>query len=438
MKKKNLLVVSIMALTGLLATGCAGSTASSSSSSAAGSSNTTPASSTSSEPTFDNKTEEAVYKAAHMTVTELEAAAKKEMDASDTQFYTFGTTSMIAKGLTAFTAKYSWLTDKVATPTTPKDAQAWTMLDQAEDNYVADVAYVQDARSLGDYIDAGLVYNYVPSDAETLKLPTKNQTPLKGIICEKAFYHKKGLVDFNNVWQVAGAATDTNHISHLSFQNPSNEQINMSFLLNLYNTEPTASLKSAYKDFYGTDWAASSTYATIADEFITEFIKNISTWHTSDGTAMKTTLPLDTEGTVFFGSFAKMKDAAKLGVMDQVDWDFDVKGFKGFMYTIYGQIVNNAKHPYTGCLFERYLLTEEGYKAMCYSTKDENITDKAGNLTNLYGYYYPCESTTVGNDNDYTEAKWESVSVVENYDYLKTVKQSTVNRITALVASSAK
>ena len=117
--------------------------------------------------------------------------------------------------------------------------------------------------------------------------------------------------------------------------------------------------------------------------------------------------------------------------MTTVDWNLEIEGFNGFMYTMYSQIVNNAKHPYTACLYARHLLLPECYEAMCYNKSTPN---KAGEKSNMYGYYYPCASTTVGvNDNDLTKDQWIAKSIIEDYEYLSKVKTAQVNAIQALV-----
>jgi ABC-type Fe3+ transport system substrate-binding protein len=426
--KKHLLVLASLAFTALMATSCnGGSTASSDSGNS-------------------NSTEAIVKKASKMTTTELEAAAKAEMEASSSKFTVMSTTSSIATGAKAFQAKYTWLTDKLNSDKTGiKDAIAWTSLDQADTNFVYDVCFVQDAHTLGDYIDDGILHNYVPSDAATLGLPTASQNPLTGVSLTKVFfYNNTGNVNLTNIWQLAGTTADAKHISDLSFQNPTQEQINMSFFLSLYKEENSAVLKTTYKDYYGKDWAATDEYATIADEFVTEFINNVSVWHSSDGTAMKETVAQEaSKNTVFFGSFTKMKDAlAKKLPTDEtktvgsiVDWNFTMAGFKGFMYNVYAQIVNNAAHPYTACLFAHYILTPEGYKAACYSDKTPN---KAGEAANMYGYNYPCDNATVGvNDNNWTKAQWSAVTLHEDYSYLKSVKASLITKINTIVSQSS-
>lgn len=399
-----------------------------------------------------------VAKASDMTLAELEAASKKEMEASNDTFKVVGLTSTLAKAMTKFADQYEWIvSEEEAKENTAlkantycnnsyKDYALLTALDSAYDSYFADFALVQDARSLADYLEAGVTHNYVPSDYKELGLAEADIYPLKGIHFNKIFYTHK---DFEattgkklyNIWQVAGTSADPDHLAKFSFQSPVTEQINMSFLLSCYAEENQARIKDAYKKYYGKDWA-SDKYASAGEQWVTEMIANVTTWHKSDGDSMKKTI-INAKDTVFYGAFAKMKDAAgktteidgqEVNVMTLVDWDLEVEGFNGFMYTMYSQIVNNAKHPYTACLYARNLLLPDNYKAMCYNSSTPN---KAGEKANMYGYYYPCKSDTVGiNDNDWTKEVWIQKSINEDYNYLKTIKTAQVNSLLVLVNSS--
>ena len=253
-----------------------------------------------------------------------------------------------------------------------------------------------------------------------------------------------------NIWQLVGndqytqkyKATDTSevipqdhpdHISKVSFQKPDTEQINMSFLISCYAEENQARILKAYKDYYQKDWAPSDyldsdgkvagTYQSAGEQWVREFIRNIKRWHSSDGTAMKETqLKEDWEaGFVYYGAFAKMKDAVgkfytvagqdtdpilkdliikagdsnagennanvgKICAMDTVKWDWEINGFNGFMYCMDSQIINNAKFPYTACLFARTLLLQETYTKAIYNELNPAADGQPGNQ---YGYYYP-------------------------------------------------
>lgn len=407
-----------------------------------------------------NETADVVAKASKMSLKELEEAAKAEMEASNDTFKVVGLTSTLARGLKKFCEIYTWLpAEKTYCNNGYKDYQLLTALDQAEQTYFADFALVQDARSLADYAESGILHNYVPSDYAEMGLAEKDTLPLKGIHFNKIFFVNKTLgVDLHNIWQLAGRDTDEGHLDNLSFQSPVTEQINMSFLLSLYDEANAPKLAAAYKKYYGKDFATSDwkdkdgkeLYTSIGDCYVTTFINNISVFHSSDGTAMKETQckEVKVEGKdpfVYYGAFAKMKDAAgktydldgdgtkETNAMTTVGWDLAIDGFNGFMYTMYSQIVNNAKHPYTACLYARFILTPEFYTSVMYSDSTPN---KAGQASNMYGYYYPCASTTVGvNDNDWTKETWMQKSIIEDYNYLKTVKTAQITKIQSLIVS---
>lgn len=401
----------------------------------------------------DNTTAGIVAKASQMTLEELEAASQAEMEASTTTFKVVGLTSTLAKALQKFCDQYEWMEYDVNTyvNNSYKDYALLTALEQADTSYFADFALVQDARSLADYLEAGITVNYIPSDHEALNLPEENTYPLKGLYFNKIFFSNVNLgVDLHNVWQLAGTAADADHLDNLSFQSPITEQINMSFILSLYDEANQARLEAAYQSYYGTAWVASAGYASCGEQFVKQFIANISRWHSSDGTAMKETQYLETaqdgvDPFIYYGAFAKMKDAAgqkytvgdqQVSAMTTVDWDKEIEGFNGFMYAMYSQIIKNAEHPYTACLYARFLLTPECYQAMCYNSSTPN---SAGVAANMYGYYYPCTSDTVGvNDLDWSKAEWIENSINEDFNYLKTVKGARINEVLALVSSNSK
>ena len=192
-----------------------------------------------------------VAKASDMTLAELEAASKAEMEASKETFKVVGLTSTLSKAMDKFAEKYDFIVSekeaeankelKVNTycNNSYKDYALLTALDAAYDSYFADFALVQDARSLADYLEAGVTHNYVPSDYKEMGLEEADTYPLKGIHFNKIFYTHK---DFEattgkklyNIWQVAGTSADPDHLAKFSFQSPVTEQMNMSFLLICY------------------------------------------------------------------------------------------------------------------------------------------------------------------------------------------------------------
>src|SRR5690606_16393127 len=110
---------------------------------------------------------------------------------------------------------------------------------------------------------------------------------------------------------------------------PATENINMNFLLTLTSPTAVAKLKTAYKAYYGVDYVDSDAYSSIGFKFVDEFLDNVSTYHTSDTTAVKDTLRLDNqeERTVFYGAFAKYKDLIK-ALNNDTEKAEDVLGWK--------------------------------------------------------------------------------------------------------------
>ena len=432
-----------------------------------------------------------VSKASKMTLEELEAASKAEVEAHpNDKFKVVGLTSVLRSVATTVASKYSWLTyeyDKDAKKDTEdsninvnnsyKDYALLTALNTAENNYFADYALVQDARSFSTMIEDGITHNYVPSDYKALGIKEEDTLPLKGVHFNKLFWtntnfeHVTGKKLYN-IWQLAGTSADTDHLDKLSFQSPTTEQINMSFLVSAYAEENQARINKAYKDYYGKDWVCpeGKTYQNAGQQWVEELIKNVTRWHSSDGTAMKETQLKDdwNAGYVYYGAFAKMKDAVDknykvdlngdgeyttnvtircddkdytyadenaVNAMDTVKWDWEINGFNGFMYCMDSQVINNAKFPYTACLFARTMLLESTYTEAIYNSKNP---DAQGQKANQYGYYYP---GTASPDFRYAKGDWTKEQHIErelneNYNYLKTVKISTVNNILALVSAN--
>jgi ABC-type Fe3+ transport system substrate-binding protein len=420
-----------------------------------------------------NDTAAAVEKASKMTQEELEAAAKEEMATG--KFKVLGLTSILTTAVKNLIAKYDWLTEENTFVNNGyKDYTLLQALEPADNTYVADFALTQDERSIADYNASGILLNYVPKDYVSLGLSKDDTEPLKGIHFNKVFWTNTNFETVTgkklyNIWQVAGTSADEDHLSKVSFQSPVTEQINMSFLLSCEDPVNSAKIEAAYESYYKKKWEASGDYLNAGQQWVTEFINNVSRWHSSDGTAMKETQLKDdwNEGYVYFGAFAKMKDAAKkyyavdgqetdpilsklivtegenkgkVCAMDTVKWDWDIDGFNGYFYTMDSQIINNAEKPYTACLFARYLLDPEFYTSTLYNPLNPNADGTAGNQ---YGYYYPGEMGEYGssskvttNSYDWTKAKWKEKSIVESYSYLSNIKVSKVGYYNALVTSA--
>ena len=428
-----------------------------------------------------------VDKASKMTLAELEAASKAEVEAHpNDKFKVVGLTSVLRSVATTVASKYEWLhyeydadakkdteDSNINVNNSYKDYALLTALNTAESTYFADYALVQDARSFSTLLEDGIVHNYVPSDYATLGIKQEDTLPLKGVHFNKLFWTNTNFENVTgkklyNIWQLAGTSADPDHLSKLSFQSPTTEQINMSFLVSAYAQENQARILKAYKDYYGRDWECPSgkTYQNAGQQWVEEMIKNVTRWHGSDGTAMKETQLKDdwNEGYVYYGAFAKMKDAVgksykvdlngdgefstnvtvrcdgkdytyadenAVNAMATVKWDWEINGFNGFMYCMDSQIINKAKFPYTACLFARTMLLEQTYTDAIYNAKNP---DANGQPANQYGYYFPGTASAEFRyaKGDWTKEQHIAKELNEDFNYLKTVKISTINNILAM------
>lgn len=434
----------------------------------------------------ENATGKAVKAASAMTFEELKAASQKEwQEKPNGTFKVIGLTSVLRTVMKEVASQYDWITYTASKDDTEKkegdncfvkndykDQQLLTAIKEAETKYVADYALVQDRRSFATYLEDGILFNYVPSDAvSTLGFKKVDTEPFRGIWFNKVFwtntnYEQVGGKPVRNIWQFAGTAADADHIAKISFQSPETEAINMSFLASAMAPAAEARLKTAYKNYYDSDYSETE---AIGRKWVREFCTNISQFHSSDGTCMKET-QLQTawdQPVVYFGAFSKMKDAAgkkydvdldgdknvedsidltlscggkdyhytsekNVNAMTTVKWDYEIDGFNGFMYSMDSEVLNNAEYPYTACLFARTLAQESTYVA---AIKNSSTPTAGGDAGNQYGYYYPGQesATFPYAKGDWTKAEHEAKELLEEYDYLKNVKQSVINDITTWV-----
>ncbi len=425
-----------------------------------------------------------VEAASKLTLAELKEKSKAEFEAQPNEkFKVVGLTSALQKVATSVAAQCDWIkygtdNDNIDVNNSYKDAALLTALQAADNQYFADYVLAQDARSFATLVDDGILYNYSPADKSAIGLSDEDCNPLKGIHFNKLFWTNTNFEKVNgfklhNIWQMTTAAKDANKadaITKVSFQSPETEQINMSFLVSVLSEKEQDRIKTAYKNYFGKEWAKTDKYESAGAQWLDQFLDTISRWHSSDGTAMKETQLKDdwAAGYVYYGAFAKMKDAvgkkyavdmdgdgktdttnfevtcdgktytyneAEVNAMTTVKWDWTIDGFNGFMYCMDSQIINNAKFPYTAALFARVLLEEETYKAAIFN-KSTPGTD--GNAGNQYGYYYPGTASSSFNyaAGDWTKEQHKAREVNEDFDYLKTVKSSTVNAIVAKVTKA--
>ena len=326
-----------------------------------------------------------------MTVEELEAAAKAEFEAAGVKFVVQSSTSGNSKSLAKFKEKYTWFDNEEFSSS--KDSASFAALEEtvAAGKWWADFTMLQVGAKLQPYIDAGYLLNYLPNDSG-ITLQADDKKPLIALYADKLFMYNTSAssVTLENVWQLTGKDGTTLKAmpGGVSIQDPTNELINMSFFAQLTSDTYVAKLKTAYKNYFGKDYEETSEYKSIAYYFISEFFGNVKNAHSSDSKVLSQTIDSDTKGLVFVVGLNKTK-----GYPEGKVWQDDltitcyngnhIDGFDGFTYKTYINIPATTRLPYTACLYARYLLTEEGFKAgwkdLGYNSPNSQIARNSAN-----------------------------------------------------------
>ena len=364
----------------------------------------------------------AIEKAQTMTLQELEAAAEAEFKAANVTFAARGVTSGLKKVLASFQEAYPWF--QYEKFSSSKDNALYTELTTAlgQDQYVADIAMVQDGSSLKtELIDTGYVYNYVP---KSFDIEPSDANPLTALYVNKnIFWNISGDIDksyLQNVWQLTGAdGVALKGVKQLSFQNPSNEKVNMSFLIMLTSPEACDRLAKAYKSYFGKEYAGGDGYKNIGYKYITEFVKNVTTWHSSDTTAVKNMVSMTT-GQVVYGPLNKVKNYPSTNDYHKdlaiSGWNTTLEGFDAYFYKMWIMIPKTTRLPYTTCLFLEYFFTPEGFTSGWSSE----------------GYYSINPAVPVC-EGDHTLKEWKSNSIIEDIDYIDSVYKDASSYIRSIV-----
>ena len=375
--------------------------------------------------TNKSEVEKAIEAAQKMSLEELEAAAKKELE--DNPNYTFNAdslTSGIKSAVNAFMEKYEWSKGRMVY-NSKKGAQYQPVLNAAVDagnQYVADFVMIQDASFVDSLVRQGFLLSYTPS-GDGITIADADKAPQVGVTFNKVFMFNKVGKDENylkNVWQLTGEdGVSLQGRKVVSFQNPLNEDINMSFLVMLTSPASVEKLTAAYKSYFGKDYDGSKDdYENIGYKFVKEFLDN-SMEHGSDTTQAKAlaTAEYKNADKISFIGMAKIKDYQGVDASHKTEgnenyyataigaagWNVEVEGLSGFTYNMWTLIPRTARLPYTACLFIRYILSEEGFKAgfdnLGYYSANTQISSAAG---------------------DKTLAQWQSVTIGEDIPFLRT------------------
>ena len=372
------------------------------------------------KPAAKTEVELAIEKAQTMTLAELEAAAKAELEANpDLTFNADSLTSGIKKALAAFEKKYEWAAGRTAYNSKKgSEYQPKLIAAQKANSYIADFVMIQDASFLKNaMLDTHFLLSYDPSDAE-IKIADGDKNPLVGVTFNKVFIYDNRTVgpdQLKNVWQMTGVdGVSLKGVHNVSYQNPLGEDINMSVLIMLTSPSSCERLAKAYKSYFGKDYVDEPEYMNIGYKFVKEFIGNVGYWHSSDSSEIKGLMNYADDGRIIFAGLCKLKDY-EYYKKDYKDsdlyytktvtaggWNNEIEGFDGFVYNMWTLIPATAKLPYTACLFIKYIHSAEGYNA---------------GWGGILGYY--SSNTNIPSvDGDPALSEWKQKCVVEDVQYI--------------------
>ncbi len=304
--------------------------------------------------------EEALAAAAGMTNEELYEKAKEEM-ANGAQLNFYSTTSFAEKAAANFMAAYPELDGKVVYAEID-DVETYTILTSTIGSGVensADMALTQNGADLKTYLlDEGLSYSYFPAalvgDVEEI-----NQNPaVVTFVNSLMIYHNgNGSINFTNVWEL----TEEQWKDKIFFKDPTNETVNINFLIMLTSEEWTERLAKAYEARYGKAWEAGE-FTSPAYQWIDGFLKNVNYTYTS-ASKMAAGVASGAPGNMGLFVFSKLRkvDEADRKNLTVLQFENEVDCFSGFMYAVYATVCKDTECPYTCALFINYLLSEEGF-----------------------------------------------------------------------------
>lgn len=389
-------------------------------------------------------------------------------------------TSRLKKGLPAFVKELQKYQSSITADNfkidTAVDGVIYTNLLGEIEAGVADgysAAIVQDSYQLQKKgIDTGYFVNYTPKEwAAATGVDTANDAnPFSLQYNFKTWMVNNGNGDttkIDNVWDI----TSTKYKGKIQTMDPRNENVNMDWLIMLTKDSWCDSLKAAFEDPSNDNSALDlSAYASYGEKkkyayaFINGYLTN-STFYADDGKARDAFAPSTAGGNLAWIVYSKIQgltesaDITKknitIGALGASNSDgnnatMQMKGFGGFMYKHYPQIMPNAKYPYAACAFINFLsTTKEGYNAWAvdigdYPTMPEINIDRTkyghGTLTTDFKWtqsdtgdnVFPCL-------NDPKSSWWTSSTggnaVIEEPAYIATQYNAVMAFINKVLAS---
>lgn len=301
-----------------------------------------------------------------MTEAELIEKAKAESG----KFIAYGNTSRITTAMENFVTKYGsqlGLDGNSATASKMSDSNIYTALtneaDSNDKSQAASMVLVQDSATLSMYrANSSLLANYV-SDTFKANVDSDDLVPLAHQFINKMFIWNntagEAAPSFSNVWELL----DTKYQGKIYFKSPTDEAVNKNFLMTLTSDAWATKMAAAYKEYYKTDFVATSELKNASYAWIKGFLANADTASYTSDTKMAAGVSKE-ENSDKIGLFvlSKFRDSSVTSENLTVGaWDHTITPFAGFMYSIYAQLVTAGPRPYTAMLFTNYLMTAEGF-----------------------------------------------------------------------------
>ena len=337
--------------------------------------------------------EEALAAAATMTNEALYEKAKAEM-ATGAQLNFYSTTSFAEKAAANFMTDYPELEGKVVYAEID-DVETYTILTNTIGSGVkdsADMALTQNGPDLKTYLlDEGLTLTYFPDALKDVVSEAEQEPAVVTYVNSLFIYHNgEGSINFTNVWEL----TEEQWKDRIFFKDPTNETVNINFLIMLTSEKWNARLEEAYEARYGKAWEAGE-FESAALEWIDGFLANVNYTYTS-ASKMAAGIASGAPGNMGLFVFSKLRkvDEADRGNLTVVQFENEVEGFSGFMYPIYATVCKDTECPYTCALFINYLLSEQGFagpkswnSSQGYYSPNKTIAKPEGMQDEPYEYW---------------------------------------------------
>ena len=349
--------------------------------------------------------DEALAAAAKMTNEELYEKAKAEM-AAGAQLNFYSTTSFAEKAAANFMNDYPEFNGKVVYAEID-DKETYTILTNTIGSGVkdsADMALTQNGPDLKTYLlDEGLTLTYFPDALKDVVSEAEQEPAVVTYVNSLLIYHNgEGSVNLTNVWEL----TEEKWKDRIFFKDPTNETVNINFLIMLTSEKWNARLEAAYESYYGKAWEAGK-FESAALQWIDGFLANVNYTYTS-ASKMAAGIASGAPGNMGLFVFSKLRkvDEADRGNLTVVQFENEVEGFSGFMYPIYATVCKDTECPYTCALFINYLLSEQGFAG-----------PKSWNSSQ--GYYSPNKTIAKPEDvQDEPYEYWSDRLVIEDLEYI--------------------